>query len=357
MESVTTPRTAQPIVGLPTYAPSWVDRLNTFTDRLPGPPLLYQFGLWLLLIGIDLVLRNQGATELQLPRPFVFVFLIAFPYNTWLMHYLDRMAGKALQRFRPGLECDDDSYDTLCYHLTTLPAQPTLLVLVVGVLFSLIVVDSIPIEQRLAFVEVNAVGPLYYYHSLMAVVAFVAAATIIYHTWHQLRIVNYIYRNYTIVNLFEQQPLYAFSNLSAQTAVGILFISYGWTIAAPELFNIAITSIWLPIFNIICALTFVYPLIGIHNLLKADKEARLVQVSHRQRIAEEELHRRVDAHAMVDMDNLNKAMQALETEYQAIKRAPTWPWHPEAPRAVAAALLFPILLWLMQRILERSLGS
>ncbi len=357
MATLTTssPAPAQPIGAARTYAPSWVDRFTAFIDRLPGPPLLYYLGLWLVLLGTDLVLRNQGAEELRLPRPFVLVFLVAFPYNTWLIHYLDRMAGKALMRFRPGLECDDDSYDTLCYRLTTMPARPTWLSTLAGVMVALVTLGSLSLEQRFALVAIDSIGPIYYFHLVMGAIAFGAAATIIYHTWHQLRTVSHIYRNFTIVNIFEQQPLYAFSNLSAQTAVGILFISYGWTIAAPEVFNIPITSMWLPIFNIICALTFVYPLIGIHNLLKGDKEARLVRLSQRQRMAEHELHRRIDTHELVDMDNLNKAMQALEVEYQAIKRAPTWPWHPEAPRAVAAALFFPILLYLMQRMLEQVL--
>ena len=57
------------------------------------------------------------------------------------------------------------------------------------------------------------------------------------------------------------------------------------------------------------------------------------------------------------MDNLNKAMASLEIEYTAIKRISTWPWNPETPRLVLAALLFPVVVWLTQWVLQHVLGG
>jgi hypothetical protein len=335
------------------YAPSWADALTAWIDRRPGQNWVYYVGCWTLLIVIDLVLRWSEGNSMLLPRPFVLVFLIAFPYNLFLIDYLDKAAAAALMRFRPGLNCDDDSFDTMRYHLTTMREGPALLSVIAAMAIGVIILSIVPLEQQLRFVGVDRVGKLFYFHVIMAQAAFIAATLIVYHTWHQLRVVNYIYRKYTVVNLFNQQPLYAFSTLTAQTAVGILFISYSWTLAAPELFEIPATSIWLPIFNVICALTFIYPLIGIHNLLRADKEMRLGEVGKRMTTAINELHRRIGENQLVDMDNLDKVFQSLEVEYDAIKRAPTWPWHPEAPRAVAAALVLPMFLWLMQLMLSR----
>lgn len=337
------------------YAPSWADALTAWIDRRPGPNWLYYLGFWALLIGIDLVLRSLETGRFTLPRPFVWVFLIAMPYNMFLIDYLDKAAGKALKRFRPGLNSDDDSFDKMSYHLTTMRARPALMALAFGLAAAVIMLNVIPVEQQLGFVSADRVGTLHAFHVIMALAAFVAASMTVYHTWHQLRVVSHIYRNYTVVNLFNQQPLYAFSTLTAQTAVGILFISYGWTLAAPELFDIPATSIWLPLFNVLCALTFIYPLIGIHNLLRADKVERLGEVGKRMRSAIAELHTRIGDSRLVDMDNLDKVFQSLEVEYDSIKRAPTWPWHPEAPRAVAAALVLPLFLWLMQYLLQRMI--
>jgi hypothetical protein len=69
-----------------------------------------------------------------------------------------------------------------------------------------------------------------------------------------------------------------------------------------------------------------------------------------------ELFRRVDQNVITDMDNLNKAMATVELEYQAIKRVPTWPWQPETLRAVIIAVLFPLVVWLLQSLLQRFLA-
>lgn len=69
-----------------------------------------------------------------------------------------------------------------------------------------------------------------------------------------------------------------------------------------------------------------------------------------------ELHRRVDKNALKAMDDLNKTLGSLEIEQAALRRIPTWPWEPGALRSVIAALILPIVIWLIQFILEGILG-
>jgi hypothetical protein len=183
------------------------------------------------------------------------------------------------------------------------------------------------------------------------------AGQVIYHTWHQLRIVNQIYRQHTRVDLFNQQPLYAFSDLSARTALGLLIISFGWSLAAPELLSAPLTIMYVVGFNIICALTFVLPLVGIHNLLKQHKDARLAAIGAQFQSVSVLLHHRVDTRQVADMDNLNKTLLALELERKVVQRTPIWPWNPEAPRLIIGLLLLPIVLWLLQTFLERLLSG
>jgi hypothetical protein len=53
------------------------------------------------------------------------------------------------------------------------------------------------------------------------------------------------------------------------------------------------------------------------------------------------------------MDRLNVAVASLELEQNAVRRAPTWPREPGALRGLIAALLLPIVIWLIQCFLSR----
>jgi hypothetical protein len=70
-----------------------------------------------------------------------------------------------------------------------------------------------------------------------------------------------------------------------------------------------------------------------------------------------DLHHRVDTGDLDKMDDLNKAMASLELEHATLYRVPTWPWQPDEIRAVVAAFMFPLTLWVVQSILQRMLES
>jgi hypothetical protein len=53
---------------------------------------------------------------------------------------------------------------------------------------------------------------------------------------------------------------------------------------------------------------------------------------------------------------LNKTLASLELEQAALRRIPTWPWEPGTLRGVLAALVLPIVIWLIQYVLQRLLG-
>jgi hypothetical protein len=68
-----------------------------------------------------------------------------------------------------------------------------------------------------------------------------------------------------------------------------------------------------------------------------------------------ELHQRVDKKAMTKMDDLNKTLASLELERAALQRIPTWPWETGTLRGVAATLVLPLVIWLIQFALQRLL--
>jgi hypothetical protein len=106
--------------------------------------------------------------------------------------------------------------------------------------------------------------------------------------------------------------------------------------------------------TLIALATFVWPLLGAHRLLQKEKEQRKSEVSRRIQAASDELHRRADAGDYgSDTANINSVIDGLVKEQGVVGKASTWPWDPEAVRAVLTALLLPIVLWLITRILER----
>jgi len=102
------------------YTSSWVDRFTDWVDRLPIPSWVFYAGLWLILYLIELATQWSDTTAIIF-RPFHIFFVGVIPLSIALIHYLDRIADAALNKFRPVLNCSDAEYADLRYQLTTLP--------------------------------------------------------------------------------------------------------------------------------------------------------------------------------------------------------------------------------------------
>ena len=82
----------------------------------------------------------------------------------------------------------------------------------------------------------------------------------------------------------------------------------------------------------------------------------LDQVSLRLEAAFVELHQRMD-NGNLEVDDLINVISLLETERDTLKGVSTWPWQPETLRFLVTALVLPLLLWIIQFVLQRILGS
>lgn len=336
------------------YAPSWVDHLNDLINRLPGPSWLYYVGIALLLFLIPI-----GITQLEGIHP-TGTFLSAQGFLAGnialflaLCHYLDEAADTALRVLRPALRASGDEYDELRYRLTTLPSLPTLLVCL---LYSFIVVyisETLGTPSSFDQVADSPVSAATTY--AMYVLNWLVWGAFIYHTIHQLYAISYIYTEHTRVNLFRIRPLHAFSTVTALTAVSLTIPPYAWLVLNQILFNPISIAITLPVAAL--GLTaFIWPLMGIHRLLIAEKTRAQSEAALRLEAMITELHRRVDNMDLTEMGALNDAISSLETERNALKKIPTWPWQPETVRLLITALALPLGLWLIQYMLQRMLA-
>ena len=177
-----------------------------------------------------------------------------------------------------------------------------------------------------------------------------------YHTIHQLRLVSRIYAMSSHINLFRPDPLYTFSGLSARTAVGVVLIPYATIATTPGVLeNPGTVLTGIPL-NLLAILVFLSPLLGMQRLLAEEKRKLRDENALQIESTISETNRQVGQGDLTNMSLLKDTMQNLVTQQEVISKLRTWPWQPATLRGLATALLLPIFLWIVQRILERFLN-
>jgi hypothetical protein len=344
----------------PPYPPSWVDRLTARVDRLRLPAWLVYLGmgvaLSLLYLAFILSSAQWASGTLPFSTALVYSFLngLTGPYLLGLIHYLDNSAAAALARFRPVLAVDDAGYDRLRYQLTTLPPRPMWVAAGLGVVYGVV-------AQALNMLSAQNPGTgtespilvmlLIGYNFLL----FGLVLVVVYHTLHQLRLVNTIYTRHTRINLFQLGPLYALSGLTARTTVGIGIPTYIWFQAnsAANAATSAPNVIQTIFLSILLLLTFIWPLAGAHNLLEREKQRLQDEVARRIEATIMALQHAVDAGKPQDITGLKGTLDGLLATQGVIDKLRTWPWRTETVSGLGLAFLLPILIWVVQRVLER----
>jgi len=334
------------------YPPSWINRFAAWVDRLPGPAWVVYLLAALTLTALAWVV--QTSQEAYVVRP-THVFISVQPVVALgLIHYFDRSASRAFDRFAPALRTDLVDPREIRWRLTHLPPRAAWMASLVGMLFVPIFAALTPDPARVFQMAPTPVS-VAETHAFMVLI-WVTYAPLLYHTIHQLRWVHRIHARYTRVDPYDIGPLYAFSALTARTAVALTLLNYGWTLVYPAPLSNPVNIVLTVFFVVLTAVVFAWPLWGVHRLLAEEKARLLADGSRRMKASVAELRRRIDSGRLRAMDDLHKAMASLEIEHAALMRIPTWPWPPGTLRGVAAAVLLPIVIWLIQQVLQPLLA-
>lgn len=343
---------------VPPYSPSWVDRVTGWVDQLPVPNWMFYAGLGIILVLAESIIQWQaGNYPVGVFDPFHIYFACVIAYFLALVHYLDKTAARAWEEFQPALDSSQAGARQLEYELTTLPARPTLLVSLAGAVIAVVVLlTSAPPVEQLRMANMAASAPSFVFNIILYILNWFVTSTVIYHVAHQLGVVNRIYRH-TRIDLYELGPLYTFSRLSARTAVGLAIAMYLPAFISLAFSGYAIWTVLRVLVIVIVGLTFVLPLLGIHRLIAKEKERLLSENSRQLKASFIKLHRRLESNDLSEVENLTKAIDGLESEQKVLKSISTWPWQPETPRAVLAAVLLPVVVWFIQWLLQRILET
>lgn len=336
------------------YAPSWLDRLAGGIDGLPGSPWIYYLGIGTLLLLIQLgFLWVEGGYSISSFSIVPVYMSAAITSFLALTHYLDDRAASALATMRPAMSVSDEKYAELRYRLTTLPFGGTILasLIVVGIIYGLELIGGEYRLEELGALPVSAsmVRVIYY-------LGFWVLGAFLYHTIHQLKMINETYTKHINVNLFRLKPLYAFSNLSALTAGCIAMITYGWLLVNPDQTLNAPAIILNVLIFLFTLVTFLWPQLGIHSLQVAEKDRLVGEANQRLEKIMLEIHKSVDSGKLGRMAELNMSITTLEIELRNLDKIRTWPWQPETVRWLITALVLPLGLWFAQFLLQRLLG-
>ena len=140
----------------------------------------------------------------------------------------------------------------------------------------------------------------------------------------------------------------------AITTVAWLFFGYIYLAFYGDLqLSSPINGVLAIVFVLIVLGTFVWPLWGAHRLLQEVKTRRKSEIARRMEAVTDEVHHRVDTHDLQGADALKDTLDGLIAERGVLDKVSTWPWEPETARAVVTALVLPVVLWVITRVLER----
>ncbi len=335
------------------YPPGWFDRLVDWIDRLPGPNVAYCLGLLLALFayltGVLWLNGKLPVGDVDLQRTFA---AVVAPYLLWVRFRLDHIAAASLDRFRPVLAVNDAEFGRLRYELTTLPQRTTSIVACVAAVCMVVQNVLLPDLILLQYAPSVAVGLL----ELSPVGVFTVAILGVSgaQALHQLRMVDRIHDRAVRVDVWHSKPLHAFSTLTAGTGVSVLLLAYYIASIRPDLLRQSLViEMAVGVMVPIAIASFVAPLYGMHLRLAQEKDRMLAAVALRLHKVVTLIHDRVDRDVLDDADALNKHLDSLAREREALTRASTWPWESATVTGFVSALVAPAVLWLVRQLLHR----
>ena len=177
------------------------------------------------------------------------------------------------------------------------------------------------------------------------------------HTARQLRLVARIHHDAQKIDPFDRAPVYAFSGLTVRTGLAYLFSGY-YTLVVNGAFqqnNVAGLSVLVIVF-VLSGACFIVPLLGIHGRLVAEKDVLVHDVEVRIGKLGDEMYRRVDAGQFDGVKTITDSLAGIATLRDRIARLPTWPWPPNVLRGFLSALLIPVVVYIVSRLIGGRVG-
>lgn len=332
------------------YAPSWLNLLIDGVERAPGPSWAAY-----VVLGLSAVVVSVGqgwlaglakVGEVSVSQVGWGVVTIAFMA---VVHLFERVAEWAFDTVRPLTSLSDEEAPRLRYELATFPAVPGAIVLVAALPLTFFGYATDPAASGIVGYPPLALAIRGVYESFFTAVLLVLICQAI----RQLRLVTRILDRIVRIDLFHPRPLYAFSRLTSGIGIAlILVVVMGFILApSPTQATNLYYALWYVGFVGFGLIVFVVPLLGLHGRLVDEKERLQSEADDRLKGILAELNRDAVALELGRADALNKTLASLVQQRELLARLPTWPWSTTTLRAFVSAILLPLALFVVQRVL------
>ncbi len=332
------------------YAASWLDRRNAWVERLPFPAILFYLALYVLFAVAPAFVRWAFGLHSvrQFGGEFIYqIFTLEAFYFTYLSYGIARTA---LRRFKPLLDISEVRYRHLEYEFIFLPAK-IINIITAAVILSSIYLGSSLITSALQGTPTlgeQVAGFLGWVTGMMAAIAFV------YRMVHQMRWVNRAYAMIRKIDLYNLGPIYALSTFTATMSLIFLVILYSNLLQDPRYFTVGFYFWGSVVVSAIALAGFVLPLLGINRRL-VDAKAALMRESGEevssafQRLANEQKSKKLE-----NIIATRQLVDAVVRKREYIQGIPTWPWQPATLRSMGLGVVLPVLIWVIQQLLLRT---
>jgi hypothetical protein len=339
------------------YKPSWIDTLIHRIDQAPPPAwVFYLIADLLLVLLIHATAWVGGIIPIGSIEPLATVLPIWLILPFAFIHYLDRVALQAMKKFRRALNMDTADFNVLSYQMSTMQTRPIWIMAGIGTITSLVLVIVIPTILQPFSGTTFGIAILL----VVGVPAGWTGVSFIYHTVRQLRMVTKMYQRIEAINLFDLDPLHAFSLLTARTSFLLIVLVGLATVLSMVMQLIDASDFLLPLFatlmSTLAIATFFIPLWGIHARLVEEKQRVEAENNKRIESAMNKLHRRMDDADYDDILKFQSGVSGLLAFRSELNGVSTWPWQPATLRGLLSAVFFPFFLWAIQQIMFQLMG-
>ena len=332
-----------------------VSRFLAWTDSLPGHGWWVFPALAVLLFGwAHAVLWATGRLPLGVVEPTITVGVVYGPFLLAILAAANFVSKRSLVAFWPATGWPDADRPAWEAAFADTPGPWGWVSLLIGLPLAIGSFLSAPTsffgEGSDRLVLLVAYLPALVLGYSMAPAAFV-------HTVRQLRLVARIHREATAIDPFDRGPVYAFSRLTVMTGLGYVLVGYysltvNGAFAAGNLLAVAALAASL----VVGIGTFVVPLWGIHERLVDEKALLMRGVEARVGRIGVEMYRRIDAGEFDGSKVMSDALGGVTTLRDRIQRLPTWPWPPQLLRGFVSALLLPLVIYVLTRLVSTRVG-
>lgn len=332
------------------YAPSWLNVIIRWIERAPVPPwvtyLILGFAVAALSVGQGWLAGIAEVGQISLVQVGWGVVTVGF---LAIVHLFEWIAQWAFDTVRPETDLAEEAAARFRYELAIFPAVPGLIVLIAAFPLTLVGYVTDPVASGIVGYPPIALAVRAAYEAFFTAILLILLCQAI----RQLRLVRTILDHVTRIDLFHPRPLYAFSRLTSGIGVSLIAVVVAGTILAPsptQATNLYYAA-WYIGFVGFAGVIFVVPLLGLHGRLADEKERLQLEADERLKGILSELNQDAGRLELARADGLNKTLSSLLQQREVLARLPTWPWSTTTLRAFVSAIMLPLALFLVQRIL------